>query len=62
MAQDESPIPPHLQALWEDPAQRHQLDPNKPATSLFQSYTTVANELAQELADVRRKRAEVEAH
>lgn len=40
MAQDNAAIPPHLQALWDDLAQHHQLDPPNLATSLFQSYNT----------------------
>ncbi len=43
---------PDVKALWDDLAQRHQLDPHRKAASLFQAFNRTADELARTLADL----------
>ncbi len=43
---------PDVKALWDDLAQRQQLDPHCKAASLFQAFNRTADELARTLADL----------
>ena len=50
-------IPPGVKTLWDALAQRHQLDPAKPAASAFQAFNRIPDELRRQLADLEAEHA-----
>ncbi len=51
--------PAELQTQWNDLAQRHQLDPQRPAVSLREAYNRIADELDRHLAEAIQRNREL---